>query len=164
MSLSFIENRYEFPLSESIGSYTYDELLINYREQVEFFLEKKIDLIILEMVSHPETAKAMIQAAIESGLPIWLGVCAGPVSQNGNVLAYEAKNIYLKDVLKLISKEVEAVLIMHTEVAYIDDCLKEIKKYFNGVIGGKFRTNHWLRIVKLIRRKVSKIILLKSRE
>ena len=43
MSLSFIENRYEFPLSESIGSYTYDELLINYREQVEFFLEKKID-------------------------------------------------------------------------------------------------------------------------
>ena len=41
MSLSFIENRYEFPLSESIGYYTYDELLINYREQVKFLLEKR---------------------------------------------------------------------------------------------------------------------------
>jgi len=148
MSLSFIKNRYEYPLSKSIGTFSYEHLLENYREQANFFVEKKIDLIILEMVSHPETAKAMMQAAIESGLPIWLGICAGPVNDEGNVLAYEAKNILLKDVLKLISKEIEAVLIMHTEVKYIDNCLKEIREYYDGIVGayphkGYFKKPNW---------------------
>ena len=148
MSLSFIKNRYEFPLSKSIGSFTYEELLVNYREQIKFFLNKKIDLILLEMVSHPETAKAMMQAAIESGLPIWLGICAGPKNKDGKVLAYEAKNIYLNDLFKLISREVEAVLIMHSEVEYIDDCLREIRQNFDGIIGayphkGFFKKPFW---------------------
>ena len=41
MSLSFISNRYENPLSESIGYFSYEKLLENYKEQVQFFIEKK---------------------------------------------------------------------------------------------------------------------------
>ena len=148
MSLSFVDERYEYPESKSIGNFSHDELLENYREQTKFFIEKDLDLILLEMVSHPKTAKPMIQAALESGLPIWLGLCAGPKNENGQVLAYEAKNILLADVLKLITPEIESVIIMHSETEYIDDCLSEIQSQYSGFLGayphkGFFKKPNW---------------------
>src|SRR5215472_13393060 len=48
--------------------------LADFREQAELLAEAGADLIALEMIGEPGYGAAAVQAAKETGLPVWLGV------------------------------------------------------------------------------------------
>src|SRR5581483_5778286 len=60
-----------------------EELLAAYREQATAQLEAGVDLIVLEMITDASFGVPALQAAAETGLPVWLGVSVG-LPENGS--------------------------------------------------------------------------------
>ena len=50
--------------------------LARFREQAELLAEEGVDLIALEMINARGYGRAALQAAAETGLPVWLGISA----------------------------------------------------------------------------------------
>ncbi len=50
--------------------------LAHFREQAELLAEEGVDLIALEMINARGYGRAALQAAAETGLPVWLGISA----------------------------------------------------------------------------------------
>ncbi|PPR47564.1 MAG: Methionine synthase [Alphaproteobacteria bacterium MarineAlpha5_Bin9] len=149
LSLAFTANRYEIDTFPSICSPSYEELLNNFREQINLFIQKNVDLIILEMIAHPQSSEPLIQATIESGLPYWIGISGGATNANGDALAFSANTLLLKEVISKLPNSAEATLLMHTEIDNIDNCLKVLKNNslskYNGVYphSGDFKIPTW---------------------
>jgi len=71
------------------GSFNYNKILKNFNEQISIFKKYNIDLIILEMIINPSICKPAIDAALASGMPVWLGLSCGEESEAGDLLAFE---------------------------------------------------------------------------
>ena len=52
---------------------SYEAALEDYREQARYLAEAGVDVIVPEMISRIIDAKATVQAASETGLPVWMG-------------------------------------------------------------------------------------------
>ena len=52
--------------------------LADFREQAQLLAEAGADLIALEMIEAQGYGRAALQAAAETGLPVWLGITPGP--------------------------------------------------------------------------------------
>src|SRR6266487_194988 len=59
--------------------------LADYREQAALLAEAGVDLIALELMEAPGYGRAALQAAAETGLPVWLGI--SPVRRDDGTLS-----------------------------------------------------------------------------
>src|SRR5262249_30830593 len=51
------------------------QLLEAYREQAFILAEAGADFLVLEMLRSPERHRPAVEAALDTGLPVWLGLC-----------------------------------------------------------------------------------------
>ena len=117
------------------GSFNYNRILKNFNEQISIFKKHNIDLIILEMIINPSICKPAIDAALASGMPVWLGLSCGDEGEDGDLLAYENSKMKFSESLKTIDKNFDAVLLMHSETKNITKGLQEIKQKWNRYLG-----------------------------
>ena len=111
------------------------KILKNFEEQISIFKKYNIDLIILEMIINPSICKPAIEAALDSGLPVWLGLSCGDESEEGDLFAFENSKIKFSETLTTINNDFDAVLLMHSETKNITKGLKEIKSEWKGHLG-----------------------------
>ena len=124
-------------------------LVDSYQEQVALLAESGVDLIALETMQRPETSRIALQAALDTGLPVWLGLSIGSARDNGTIPCFDQADVELADTLDaLLDERLWAVLVMHTEVDDTAPALSFIRERWSGPLGayphsGFIEFPHW---------------------
>ena len=69
-----------------------DVLRDSYREQAQILAEEGVDLLLLEMLRDVERASVIVEAALETGIPVWSGFSSmvdGGQARHGPVRIYD---------------------------------------------------------------------------
>ena len=119
--------------------------LADFREQAALLAEAGADLIALEMIDGEDYGRAALQAAAETGLPVWLGVSParrddgtlGTLPEIGDGSSFE-------DLLSaLVDPALAAVTVMHADPGVTLDAIGVIRACYAGPIGAYAETGGW---------------------
>lgn len=133
-----------------VGDHPRDELLDAYRRQAAVLADAGADLIVTEMVQSAEWHGLAVQAAVDTGLPVWLGVSAGPRDAAGRVPTLEVPDVWLDDVVGgLVELPIRALAVMHTDIGAVDDALDVVRDRWPGPVAayphhGEYRPPSWV--------------------
>ena len=122
-------------------------LLDVYTEQAGILADAGVDLIALEMMSALEHAEPAFEAARSTGLPIWLGLSAD--HQDGRLNGWQSPDQPFDDLVAAFSSaEVDAMLVMHTDVDAVDEALESVFRHWDVPVGvyphvGTFEPPNW---------------------
>lgn len=119
-------------------------------EELAFLLRAAgCDLIILEMMYYPHRIALALEAALATGLPVWLGFSVRRDDQNEIVGFAPERSIPFAELLAVLDEsEVQAAGLMHTSADAIDDALGILRQRYSGPLmaypdSGYFRMPHW---------------------
>ncbi len=107
------------------------------------------DLIILEMMYHPDRMAPAFEAALSTGLPVWAGFSARR-GADGKVLSFaQERDIPFEEVVQVLAGfDVAAAGIMHTPSNVVADALSILRGAYDGPLmaypdSGYFKMPHW---------------------
>jgi homocysteine S-methyltransferase len=121
-----------------------ETLRATYREQAELLAEAGVDLIALEMFQGEEQGVPAVEAALATGLPVWLGTSVGHREAHGRVPTFNHPEIAFADALDaMIRPGLQAVIVMHSEVADTATGLDLVKARWKGPLGAYPDTGHY---------------------
>jgi S-methylmethionine-dependent homocysteine/selenocysteine methylase len=125
-----------------------DAELAAYRESATLLAEAGVDLIALEMMVETTHAAFAMQAALETGLPVWLGVGCKQ-REDGKLVSFDHPDLEFSAVLDaLIPLGPSVVNIMHTPIEAVSAAIELLRQRWQGPIGvypesGYFTKPHW---------------------
>ena len=119
----------------------------NYKEHAEILAESGVDIILLEMCSDIEHSSILLEAALTTGLPVWVGLSCS-VQEDNSVLGLDFvpdyKPIEFDKIINSLSTiGGEAFGIMHTTVNDTYSGLNILKEKWNGPIMAYPEISHW---------------------
>ena len=105
-----------------------DELADAFGELAGVLRSAGAELILLEMMYEPTRARIALQAALDTGLPVWFDMSARR-AEDGRVVAFHPfEDITLSELLSMIPESgVDAVGVMHTQSHVVGDAIDEIR-------------------------------------
>ena len=119
------------------------------REQAELLAEAGVDLIALEMCEQTEFSVAATEAALEVGLPVWIGMSAKTHKGCSSLSVFDYEELDFESLVKgLAGYPAMMMNIMHTPVPDINEAMRIVRKYWNGPVGiypesGYFTMPNW---------------------
>jgi len=120
-----------------------------YRELAGILADGGVDVIALEMMMEDVHAPLAVQAAKETGLPVWLGVSCKEHPETGEVVSFAHEDIPFEVALDaLIPMGVDVVNIMHSEIRTIHRAIDMVRARWEGHLGvypesGHFEKPNW---------------------
>lgn len=119
--------------------------LADFREQAKLLAEGGVDLIALEMINARGYGRAALQAAAETGLPVWLGISAFRLEDGTlSTLLELGDGDSFEDLLSaLVDPALAAVTVMHSKPEVTLDAIETIRRHFAGPIGVYAETGDW---------------------
>lgn len=128
-------------------NWTRDEAMVLFRRKAQNLKVLGVDLIMMEMMRDTDYSLWACEAAMETGLPVWIGIS---VEKHGELLTgFGREDQNFDDVAKaLAALKPEVISIMHTSPNNTDEALVTLRKYWNGPIGtypecGFFKAPDW---------------------
>jgi homocysteine S-methyltransferase len=119
-----------------------------YQEAAGLLADAGVDLIALEMINETAHASRALQAALETKLPVWLGVGCKK-TEDGKIVSFDHTELELATVLDaLIPMGPTVVNIMHSEIGAIPQAIELVRQRWSGPIGvypesGYFTKPNW---------------------
>lgn len=119
-----------------------------YREAAGLLADAGVDLIALEMIVETAHGSRALQAALETNLPVWLGVGCKKRA-DGRIVSFDHPDLEIAAVLDaLIPMGPTVVNIMHSEIGVIPQAIELLRQRWSGPIGvypesGYFTKPHW---------------------
>ncbi len=120
-----------------------------FRELATLHRDEGCDLILLEMMRHPERVRSALQAANETGLPVWVGFSVRR-GADGRMLSYAPeRDIPFEELVQVLGDfQVAAAGIMHSPSDVIDDAIAILRDAFDGPLmaypdSGYFKMPNW---------------------
>jgi len=119
-----------------------------YREAAGLLADAGVDLIALEMINETAHASRAMQAALETNLPVWLGVGCKK-TEDGKIVSFDHTDLELATVLDaLIPMGPTVVNIMHSEIGAVPEAIELVRQRWSGPIGvypesGYFTQPNW---------------------
>jgi S-methylmethionine-dependent homocysteine/selenocysteine methylase len=104
-----------------------------YARQIGLLAESGVDLIALEMVTEEAHGAPALEAAIASGLPVWLGFSMRRATNTSESLPTIDEVRPIVD--HLIGPELDAVTVMHTDVLDASEGLSMVRTRWDGPLG-----------------------------
>jgi S-methylmethionine-dependent homocysteine/selenocysteine methylase len=119
--------------------------LADYREQAGLLVEAGVDLIALELMEAPGYGRAALQAAAETGLPVWLGVSAVRLDDGtlGTDPVLGEGDSFADLVRELADPALAAVTLMHAKPDVTLEAVDIIRAVFAGPIGVYAESGSW---------------------
>lgn len=119
----------------------------NYREQAEVLAGAGVDLIALEMMRDIEQTRYAVEAAVSTGLPIWVGFSCKRAA-DGTVVLWDEEHTLAEALAGTPLHGVSLVSVMHTLVQDAGPALGEVADSWEGPVGayphaGKFVMPNW---------------------
>lgn len=125
-----------------------DEARRLFRRKANGLSSSGVDFLIMEMMRDGNYAVWATEAAIETGLPVWVGVSAEHRS-DGKLVGFGRPAWLFEEVVeRLVATRPEVVCVMHTSPNDTDEALQIVRKYWNGPLGaypesGYFKMPDW---------------------
>ncbi len=124
-----------------------DMLRDSYREQAQILAEEGVDLLLLEMLRDVERASVIVEAALETGIPVWSGF-SSQVEEGKRVMALgeyaTGDAIIFEDMLEsIMALGGDMAIVMHSEVEHIGPTLEVMKKKWPGPLGAYAHSGAW---------------------
>jgi S-methylmethionine-dependent homocysteine/selenocysteine methylase len=119
--------------------------LADFREQAALLAEAGVDLIALELMEGAGYGRAALQAAAETGLPVWLGFSALRL-EDGTLGADPALgdgDSFADLVSKLVDPGLAAITLMHAKAEVTLEAMDIIAARFDGPIGVYAESGDW---------------------
>jgi S-methylmethionine-dependent homocysteine/selenocysteine methylase len=119
--------------------------LAHFREQAALLAEEGVDLIALEMICARGYGRAALQAATETGLPVWLGISAF-VRADGTLgtLPELGDGDSVADLLDaLATPGLAAITVMHSRPEACLAAVEIIGRHYPGPVGVYAETGDW---------------------
>jgi S-methylmethionine-dependent homocysteine/selenocysteine methylase len=119
-----------------------------YREAAGLLADAGVDLIALEMIVETNHAARAMQAALETNLPVWLGVGCKK-TRDGKIVSFDHTDLDFVTVLDaLIPMGPTVVNIMHSEIGAIPEAIEMVRERWSGPLGvypesGYFTKPNW---------------------
>jgi S-methylmethionine-dependent homocysteine/selenocysteine methylase len=145
-SLSHVQmghSPYEWPTSET-------GLRDIYREQAMLLAEGGVEVLVLEMVTSLKWALPALEAALETGLPVWIGFSFARSETSGELAPRGGDPSTLGELVSsLATPEVAALFVMHTEVEDVPEALEIVFWASSLPVGvypnvGRFESPNWV--------------------
>jgi S-methylmethionine-dependent homocysteine/selenocysteine methylase len=120
-----------------------------YERKVEVLADAGCDLIIMEMMRDLEVSLWATEAAVATGLPVWVGV-AVERNDSGGLVSFANHLWPLAELTRnLMDTGAVAALVMHNEISTTDEALSVIRAQWSGPIGaypeaGRFEMPDWV--------------------
>lgn len=118
------------------------------KSKAEGLAEAGCDLIIMEMMRDCDYSLWATEAAVATGLPVWVGITVER-RPDGRLAGLGRPEWVLEDVASsLMSTGAQACLVMHNEIELTDDALQIMKSQWAGPVGaypeaGTFEMPDW---------------------
>jgi homocysteine S-methyltransferase len=107
-----------------------------YARQMELLAQEGVDVIALEMVDHPRYAEPAVEAALGTGLPVWLGLCVHADERDRGERPAASITAEHRQVARLARGEAfDAVCVMHTDIGDVDAVLALVGESWDGPVG-----------------------------
>ena len=119
------------------------------RELAALLTDCGVDLIALEMLQDTRHARRAMEAALETGLPVWLGVSCRRRPRGEGLMSFDLPNMdFAKPLDALIPMGPAVVNIMHSEIAAVPEALAMVRERWSGPLGvypeiGEFEPPNW---------------------
>jgi len=128
------------PLTSHHEVATGEHVVASYRELAETLAEAGVDVIIAEMMRDIENASIVIEAAVATGLPVWIGYSAMMADNGVDVRSLRWKNTddttsahdFGEMVETLSALGGQAAGIMHTRVEDTAPALQVLRRHWSG--------------------------------
>jgi homocysteine S-methyltransferase len=120
-----------------------------YARQVDLLTEGGVDVIALEMVTDVRLAVPALEAALASGLPVWLGlsmqVAGRERGEYDSLPDFDGARAVAETCL---TAELDAVTVIHTDIEDVATGLEMLAPLWSGAVGvyphhGRWRRPHW---------------------
>lgn len=128
-------------------NWTRDEAMVLFRRKAQNLKALGVDLVMMEMMRDTDYSLWACEAALETGLPVWIGIS---VEKHGDMLTgFGREDQKFDDVAKAMAGlKPEVISIMHTSPNNTDEALAILRKYWNGPVGtypecGYFKAPDW---------------------
>lgn len=125
------------------------------REQADLLAEAGVDLIALEMCEFVDFSVAVVEAALETGLPVWIGVSARRFEGRERLSVFDDETLAFENLVQALA-DYPAMLfnVMHTPVPDVTEALHILRRHWQGAVGvypesGYFEMPNW-RFVDII--------------
>lgn len=119
------------------------------REQAEILAEAGVDLLALEMCEQVDLSAAVVEAAMETGLPIWIGMSAMTHADCASLSVFDDAELDFESLVRSLARYPAAMMnIMHTPISDITEALDITRRYWRGPVGiypesGYFTMPNW---------------------
>lgn len=119
-----------------------------FRRKVDTLVHCGVDLLMMEMMRDTDYSVWATEAAIATGLPVWVGISVKKNS-DGVLTGFGREDMLLDDVARALAAVRPAVVsIMHTSPSDTDEAIAVVRKYWKGPLGaypesGYFRMPEW---------------------
>ncbi len=119
------------------------------REQAQLLAKAGVEIIALEMCERTEYSKPVVESALETGLPVWIGMSAMHHKGCDHLGVFDDSSRHFDELVQALANyPVQALNIMHTPVPDVDAALDAVQKYWTGPVGvypesGYFTMPNW---------------------
>jgi S-methylmethionine-dependent homocysteine/selenocysteine methylase len=139
----------EWAFMKSSGWNTPEAVGESVREQARLLHATGVDALALEMCERVEFSIATVEAAMETGLPLWIGVSARRHEGANEIATFDYADRGLDELVRALAKHpAMAMNVMHTPVPDVAEALGVIRQHWNGPVGvypesGFFSMPNW---------------------
>ena len=95
-----------------------------------------VDLIIMEMMRDRDFSLWATEAAMATGLPVWVGISVEGAAGDGPLHGYSRPDMPLADIVApLVAAGPQVLAVMHTSVNHTGEALAEVRRHWTGPLG-----------------------------
>ncbi len=106
------------------------------REQAELLAEAGVDLIAMEMCEHTAFSAAATEAALSTGLPVWIGMSAQMHKGCDHLSVFDHAEVPFEPLVQALADYPAMMMnVMHTPVPDVEQSLALVRKYWSGPVG-----------------------------
>ena len=126
-----------------------DRELADLRELAKVLADSGADLIALEMMQDTRHAARAMEAALETGLPVWLGVSCRRRAGGKGLVSFDLPDMdFAKPLDALVPMGPSVVNIMHSDIGVTHEAIAMVRERWPGPIGvypevGEFVPPNW---------------------
>ncbi len=134
-----------------LGNVPLDVARRNYAEIAGLLADAGVDLIVMEMMGDRGHAGAAVEAAVATGLPVWVGFSCR-VDDAGEVRLYRRENdAFAPAIPEIMALGGSVAGVMHTPIAETGPALEVLRRHWPGPImaypeSGHFEMPHWCHV------------------
>lgn len=114
---------------------------------VELLVKAGADLIAVELGANRTLVEPGLDAALQSGLPVWLGLSFDMF--DGELVAFDGSEAASTFVEGTLRPGIDSVAIMHTELGIVSDAISTVRQFWDGPLAvyphhGRWQPPHWV--------------------